>query len=214
MARRRSQRGASLIEAALILPLVAMLALGAVEYGFLFRDVNRIERGLQSAGRTGSTVGTGRFADFEILRAIDTALGGMSGASIERVVVFQASALDGDVPASCRTAVLDPSSMSAQGSSTPGARCNVYSPAQVSTQSPSGFPTNSAGNTCSAGSWDAAFCPPVHRSNRSGSSTYLGVYVRAEYTPFTSIIPSPTLTVERTTVYRIEPCVPLVQECS
>lgn len=201
--------GVALIEAALVLPLVVLLFLGVVEFGFAWRDVNRIERGLQQAGRVGSSLGIERFADYELLRAVDASMTGMTGASIERVVVFQASGSNGTVPAPCRTMVVSPTSTSAQGSS--AARCNVYSPAQVARQSPSGFPDDGSGG-CAGGSWDQFFCPRS-RSNSGVDLTYLGVYIRAQYRPFTSLLPGPTLTVERTTVFRLEPCIPSVQSC-
>ncbi len=209
--RRRREGGVALIEAAIVLPLVVVIFLSTVEFGFAWRDVNRIERGLQSAGRTGSSIGAGPFADFETIRAVDSALEGMAGATIERVVVFEASSANGLVPPTCATMAVAPTSLSAQGSSAAGARCNVYSPAQVDRESPSGFPRTSTGG-CSGGSWDQFFCP-ASRTDTGPNLTYLGVYIKATYEPFTSVISGPTLDIERTTVYRVEPCVPAVSQC-
>ena len=211
--RKRSREGGvALIEAAIVLPIVVMIFLSAVEFGFAWRDVNRIERGLQAAGRTGSSIGAGPMADFETIRAVDSALEGMSGATLERIVVFEASSVNGLVPAVCRTMAVSPTSLSAQGSSAAGARCNVYSPAQADRQTPGGFPRTASGD-CSGGSWDQFFCP-FSRTDTGVNLTYLGVYIRATYQPFTSVIEGPTLDIERTTVYRVEPCIPAIQTCT
>jgi hypothetical protein len=210
--REAGERGVALIEAAIVLPLVVLIFLGLVEFGFAWRDVNRIERALQAGGRVASGIGRGRYADFEAIRAIDSALEGITGATLERIIVFEASGTDGRVPAACASMAIHPATMVAHGSAAAGARCNVYSRAQAGTQSPVGFPGTST--SCSSGSWDSFFCPPTNRTDTGLALTYVGVYIRAEYEPFTSVIDGPTLSIERTTVYRVEPCVPAVQTCT
>ena len=206
---RRIERGAALVEAALVLPIVLLFIFAILEFGFLWRNVNQVERSLQSAGRTGSNLGTNRFADFEMLRAIDSGLDGMESATIERVIVFNSTDADGAVPANCLTVDVASSPMSPHGV---GGTCNVYSGAQVAVDSPSGFPVSGA-NGCAGGSWDGSWCPSA-RDNSDPGLTYLGVFVKVVYTPTTNLIQGPTLDVTRSTVYRVEPCVPIVSSCT
>jgi Flp pilus assembly protein TadG len=52
--RRDRSRGAVLIEAAILLPLLVLLTFGAVEYGLIFRDDLKIT----TAARSGARIGT------------------------------------------------------------------------------------------------------------------------------------------------------------
>lgn len=185
----RPDRGASLLEVALVAPLLLTLFLGVVEFGFAWRDVNAIERSLQTAARVGASASTTRFADYDTLRALDSALGDLSGAEVDRVVIYRSTNADGEIPAACRTS---PSGLAGV--------CNVYTRAQLETANPVGFPV-----TC-AGAWDTNWCPPT-RDDSLPSPDYLGLWVRLEYTPFTSVIPGPSLTIERSAVFQVEPCI-------
>lgn len=204
--RAREDFGAVFVEAAVIMPLVVLLVLGVIEFGFAWRDVNQVERGLAAAARTGSSIGKGRYADFEVIRAVDASTRGMAGAAIERVVVFQASGLSGTVPPACLG--IDVTS-NPTGSKGIAGVCNVYSRAQVQTASVGGFGGHPG---CAAGSWDSWWCP-ASRSNVEPNLTYLGVHVRLRYAPFTGVLPGPLVTIDRTAVYRLEPCVPTFESC-
>jgi hypothetical protein len=206
--RRRDgnrDRGAALIEAAIVLPLVLLLAMAVLEFGFAWRDANQVERSLQNAGRVVSNLGRSRYADYEALRTINSQLQGMAGAEVERVVIWEASSSDGEPPSSCLTMAI--SAGGPNGNS--GQRCNVYSAQQLATESLAGFP----GTTDCGGGWDNFFCPPTRRDTVDPDLTYIGIYIRVEYTPFTSVISGPTIDIERSTVYRVEPCVPIVSPC-
>jgi hypothetical protein len=117
-------------------------------------------------------------------------------------VVFKASGANGVVPTGCTTLNVTSSPLGAHGVSN---TCNVYSPQQVATIATTGFP----GTTCGTGSWDVNFCP-TGRSRGSGNATYLGIFIRVRYTPITSFVTGP-ITIDRTTVYRLEPCVPAIE---
>ena len=195
----RREGGAVVVEAALVLTFVSMVVFGVIEYGFAYRDVNTIERSLQSAGRVGSGLGRNRFADYETLRSIATSVDNLAGASLQRVIIYKPTGLDGDVPAACLA-------VAATGTSAKGVAgtCNVYSPAQVMTASPIGFPDNGSA-TCGTG-WDQLWCP-FARDDTAPNTSGFGVYVEVDYEPFTYVIDH-TMTIERTAVYRVEPCVP------
>jgi hypothetical protein len=186
--------------------LVLLLVLATIEFGFAWRDVNQVEHGIAAAARTGSSIAKGRYADFEIIRAVDASTQGMAGAEIERVVVFRATADDGEVPPACLALDVASSPMASRGVTS---LCNVYSRAQVQTRFPTGFGGHPG---CAPGSWDRWWCP-AQRSNIEPDLSYLGVHVRLHYRPLTGILPGPVMTIERTAVYRLEPCVPTFQDC-
>jgi hypothetical protein len=170
-----------------------------IEFGFAFRDVNTIERSLQGAGRVGSGLGRNRYADYETLRSVATSVENLTGASLERVIIYEPTGADGGVPAACLSVVA--TGLSPKG--VPGS-CNVYSPAQVMTASPTGFPDNGT-PTCGSG-WDQHWCP-FARDDTAPNTSSFGVYVEVDYQPFTYVVDH-TITVERTAVFRVEPCVP------
>lgn len=68
------ERGAAMIEMAMVLPLLVLLVFGIVEYGLLFKEKLTIASAANSAARTGATMGTREEADFRILRALEAGL--------------------------------------------------------------------------------------------------------------------------------------------
>lgn len=190
--RRNRDRGAVLIEFALVLPVLALLALGIFEFGNLWRQTNGVERAAQQGGRTVSSQANGRYADYEALRAIDSAMSGLSGLDVTRVVIFNATGASGEVPAACL-------------SGSQSGLCNTYTGSILSSTSLAPFPGGSVTNPSCAGGADAAWCP-VDRNRTGSAPDRIGVHITAQYTPVTGLLPDLGLTVERTTVYQIEPC--------
>jgi len=72
--RRLSERGAALVEMAMVLPVLFLLIFGAVEFGLLFKERLTIASAASSAARTGATMGTRAEADFRILEALEAGL--------------------------------------------------------------------------------------------------------------------------------------------
>lgn len=56
---RRSRRGSAAVEFALTFPLIVLLAIGIVEYGWLFHEYNQLHTALRDAARFGSKNATG-----------------------------------------------------------------------------------------------------------------------------------------------------------
>lgn len=191
--RRRRDRGAVLVEFALFAPILVAMLLGIFEFGNAWRQAGSIERAVQQGARTVTAQADNRFADYEALRAIDTATRALPGITIDRVIIFRADDPDGEVPAQCLT----------------GSRsglCNVYTGNQVRTINPTGFPaTGVVDPTCASGSWDILWCPTA-RPREESALFSIGVHLTASYTPVTGLIPDTGITIERTAVYQIEPC--------
>jgi Flp pilus assembly protein TadG len=191
---RRSPRdqGVALVELALVVPFLAMLALGIMEYGNAWRQVAGLERATQQSARTVSSLATDRYADYEALRAADTLVRGLSGLEIENVVIYLADET-GVMPDGCGTASIEN-------------LCNFYTATQVATTSPVGFGTPSAVNpSCTEGSWDEAWCP-TEREREGAAADHIGVRLTVTYSPITGLLPAEFMTITRYAVYRIEPC--------
>ncbi|MGI9666019.1 MAG: TadE/TadG family type IV pilus assembly protein [Acidimicrobiia bacterium] len=69
--RIKSERGVAMVEFAFVLPLLALLVVGMVEMGFAFREKLLVDNGVQTAARTGSSLGQAEDADLRILEALE-----------------------------------------------------------------------------------------------------------------------------------------------
>ncbi|MGZ5385058.1 MAG: TadE/TadG family type IV pilus assembly protein, partial [Acidimicrobiia bacterium] len=92
--RRRagSERGASLLEAALVAPLLILLAFGAAEFGFVFLDFLNVSSAAREGARVGSAVGDAFDADLLILGAIAEATADLDNSTVEAIWIFEAKA--------------------------------------------------------------------------------------------------------------------------
>ena len=63
--RRRGERGASLVEFALLLPLFMMMVLGMFSGGMAYNRKNSITNATREAGRYAATLPVGNFADLD-----------------------------------------------------------------------------------------------------------------------------------------------------
>jgi Flp pilus assembly protein TadG len=100
--RRRagSERGASLLEAALVAPLLILLAFGAAEFGFVFLDFLNVSSAAREGARVGSAVGDAFDADLLILGAIAEATADLDNSTVEAIWIFEANA-NGDPIDNC-----------------------------------------------------------------------------------------------------------------
>lgn len=119
----RDDRGATLVELAIVGLLVFTLILAMFEFGLLFRDNLTATDAVGDAARIGAIVGpdvdsVGNNADYAIVRSVREGLASLDGADVRYIVIFKASgsnepAID-QVPAACRN-----------GTSIPDV-CNAY----------------------------------------------------------------------------------------
>jgi len=90
------ERGAAMVEMAMVLPLLVLLVFGIVEYGLLFKEKLTIASAATSASRTGATMGTRDAADFRMLRALEAGLYDQVDASVLiSVDIFEADEITG-----------------------------------------------------------------------------------------------------------------------
>jgi hypothetical protein len=176
------QRGAALVEAAIITPLLLLLIFGVIEFGFLFKDSLTLANATRSGARVGSSSANDPLADYNILKAIEPS---QSFADVQVIVVYKADGPDGTVPPNCLTTGVS-------------GLCNHYTAADLSISqgaflSPGYLPSQD---------WPASSrqCDP---STPSGPD-YIGVYVDALHKSTVGFFPSRTL--HDYTVMRVEIC--------
>ena len=184
------ERGAALVELALLVTLLITLVLGVFEIGMAWSDHQDVTRSSRSGARVGSQLGKAPQSDNQILRAVQAGLQDQAS-HVTKIVVYEADA-NGDMPAACKTA-----SAPYSGS----AHCNVYNAAtfsELGTASKWG-----SGTTC--GTLDNNWCSATARNNAQDTATYLGVYVEVERHYLTGLFGGGTHRMSETTVMRIEP---------
>jgi len=102
--RRRSdsERGAVLVEMALVAPLLILLVIGIMEFGLAFRDRLTVSNGTQSAGRVAAALGNSDESDIAVLQAVEQSLGilpGSGGSIIKHVQIWKSDGAGSPVTA-------------------------------------------------------------------------------------------------------------------
>ena len=72
----RSERGAVLVEMAIVVPIFILLVFGMLEFGLAFKDKLTMEHAVNQASRRATVLGTDATADIEILNAFRDGLVG------------------------------------------------------------------------------------------------------------------------------------------
>src|SRR3954469_9850579 len=100
--RRRTQRGAALVEAAIVLPVLVTITLGVIEIGFIFKDSLTISSAVRSGARIGAVDGATGLADYDILSAVKSGSGAVSSSAIVAVSIYKYdSSVPGGMPPAC-----------------------------------------------------------------------------------------------------------------
>ena len=151
-----------------------------------------VQTTVRAGARTGSGLGNDRAADYAILQAVKAGMTDFATADISRVVIYRASAVNGELPTNC-----------VNGSSSTTDACNVYTGAQLNSLILGDF-TGDAMSGCTGASPDRFWCPTT-RNVSQASPDYVGVYMRALSRFQTGFFPGSGITVEKTMVMRLEP---------
>ena len=75
MIRQRSERGATLVEFALIVPLLLLLVFGIIEFGFLFNSDSNVNQAARAGGRTAAILSTDPQMGYRAAEAAASSLG-------------------------------------------------------------------------------------------------------------------------------------------
>jgi len=93
--RRNGERGAAMVEMAILAPVLVLLVFGAIEMGLAFKDRHTISSAANSAGRTGATAGQDAGADFAILQAVEAGFGSQVDPNVVIHVDIYSAGIDG-----------------------------------------------------------------------------------------------------------------------
>jgi hypothetical protein len=195
---RARQRGAILVEAAIITPIVIALVFGMMELGFAYYGRLTIDHMDISGVRSASGGANDVLADFNALKAVKAAETGIPNASVQMVVIYRATSPTDRVPDACKTASVQ---------NTPTTRgCNRYV-ANDLTLSSDQF--GCVGPPGPANKIDRFWCPTTRKSalladNGNGPPDYVGVYVVATHNNLFGLF-GKSFTFARDTVMKIEP---------
>jgi Flp pilus assembly protein TadG len=193
---RRRERGAALVEAAIVAPLFFALIFGVVEAGWDFFKRDTTTNMSVTGARAGAGSANDSLADYTILQAIKGASAGISASSINTIVVYRATSASDTVPTACKTASVT------NTATTRG--CNRYTGADLSLTSDQFGCTGPPGPATKK---DNYWCPTTRKAALSGTNgppDYIGVYVDASGASLTGVM-GPLLTLKSDTVMRIEP---------
>jgi Flp pilus assembly protein TadG len=189
--RRGRERGATLIEFALVLPFLLLMAFGTAEMGLAWVANNRVEGSVSTAARIGASSGALAEADRSILQSLRSSLPQDQLDNLDRVVVFKSATADGQVPAGCVKAVGSTNQVGVNGS------CNTYSGNTVRA-------VTSTTNLGAADDFWPSAGPPERNDNLSDPPDYIGVWVRTQYDAVTGTF-FDDMTITKVSVYRIQP---------
>src|SRR5215472_3079120 len=100
--RRRQQSGQTLVEFALVAPLLLLVIFGTIEFCFLYQSANTVNFAAREGARVGAVLGpTDAAADSKIITAIFNATtngAGLMFSQILRIEIFKSNE-SGSVPA-------------------------------------------------------------------------------------------------------------------
>jgi hypothetical protein len=192
----RHERGATLVEATLVLPLFFTLIFGVMEAGYAWFGRSTVNNMSVVGARSGSGEANEVLADYAILQAIKQAAAGIGTASISYVVVYRATSPSDRVPAACKSASVT------NTATTRG--CNRYVPADFDRPSTD---FGCVGPPGPAQKIDRFWCPTTRKTALQGANgppDYIGVYVQATHENLTGL-DWPSFTFTQDTVMRVEP---------
>jgi hypothetical protein len=190
--RRGDERGAVIVELAMVVPILLTLVLGMYEIGMAWGASQTVVQASRGGARTASQLGTFGSTDQQALLAV-LATFEDDVDDIQRVVVFDASG-GPDLPPACDVP-----------SSPAGQPCNIYRSLDfAAANDPLHFDSNGTSAGCGTGA-SSNWCPDGDRSDSQLTATELGVFVEFEAERASRLFGSTPFTITRTTVMRIEP---------
>jgi hypothetical protein len=191
--RHRRQRGVVLLEAAVCVQVLAILAFSIVDVGFAYRDKLTVTSAVRGTARVIANAGPVMDADYQGIVTLRGALGSIPQVQVDRVVVFRADASGNPTNPNCLLPAAEPLHGYLND-------CNVYSANEIFTAPASSFAN------CSSG-LQSKFCPTARVRPLSGATppTEVGVWLSVRYTSKTKLFPFAQLTITDKAIMRLEP---------
>lgn len=163
--RPSHDRGAVLVETALVVTLLAVVAGGIAEVSHAWQARSGVERASHTMVRALGAFTPAASTDASAL-AIAAAFGNADGIEVRRVVVFRSQGASGVVPAMCRR--LWPTTVSPSGVD---GVCNVYGPAHLARVA-----RGTVWTGCGSSSPQQFWCPSSRSRTRPGPDR-LGIHL-------------------------------------
>lgn len=187
--RARDERGATLVEMAIIALFIITLGAGTYDLGQGWRASLAVNEAARTGARTASAMGTQPLSDYYALSGARAALGNSGMLDhVERVVIYRSATVGGEVPAACRT-----------GSST-SSPCNILTGNQFRAMSQSQFhATTGCFTPAAVKNW----CPSS-RNNVQLHAQYFGIWIEVRQPKQFTFLGSHNI-VTRDAVMRLEP---------
>lgn len=130
--RARGDRGAVLVESAIVLPLLFLFLFGIMEVGGALKSYSGTSNAVRAGGRMASVAGADAMADQQILVRMAREAAGLGKGELDYIIIWNATGVGDTPPAACVAAAgaaLSPNlssvGVSDGGTSQKGA-CNVY----------------------------------------------------------------------------------------
>ena len=188
---RRGERGAVMVEFAVVALLLLTMLAGTFDFGMSWRSGLTVNESARSGARVGSSLGSDVNADFSLMSSLRATLdSGGDLADLQRVVIYRADTAGGNVPTACTTG---------NGSG----KCNVFTGDQVRA-----LPATASGaiNTSTGCILNSTRCgwSPTSRIDVQIDAEYLGVWIKVQHA-MTFRLLGTTQTIQRDAVMRLEP---------
>lgn len=123
------ERGATLVEATLVLPILFFLLFAIIEVGGTLRSYSGIASAVRLGGRSASLAGADPLADARILAEVARQAATVDAGEIELVVIWHAAGPGDPVPSAClpaSTTTPNTASVGDDGGADGIGACNVY----------------------------------------------------------------------------------------
>lgn len=176
--RAHGDSGATLLESAIVTPVLLLFIFGIFEFGFAFRDYLAVANSTRDAAREASVAGNVLDADYRMLRAIERGSAALPDGAIERIVVWEASGPTDTVPGGCEGGTPD--------DGTGGEYCNVYTSADLALPE-ANFGCQAVSKGDLINSPDRFWCPGDREVSVGAGLDYVGIYIRITHEYITGL---------------------------
>lgn len=98
---RRGDKGAAMVEAAIVLPVLFLLIFGIMEAGGAIKSYSAASNGVRAGGRMASVAGNNSAADRMILERMEQEASGLGSGELEYIIIWNASGPGDTPPSTC-----------------------------------------------------------------------------------------------------------------
>jgi hypothetical protein len=192
-------RGASLVEAAIVTPVFLLMVFGLLEYGLVIRDDLTVAAMTRDTARAASAYGNEPETDFKALKIAGQTARALPVQQLDRIVVFDAGSVSGSIQDPSHPAY--PCRTSATGITNV---CNVYFLEDLDDVQ------SAFGCDLADGDKDRFWCPMARNGqdgrevSQAGPPDYVGVWIKVTH-PFVTGLFGDDVTITDEVVMRIEP---------